>query len=338
MKYTFKIFTVVLSVLILIVTSSFSAMATSLETGTTIDENEQEDSSGEETQEESASDNQLTSEEVTEQNGIIGDDEMTQSTEMTPSTENTEDTSTEETEYSENNETVGGISQTEDSSETDPEQTTENIEEETSKDSVIDWDELLSGQTTKSGLYYYIQKYQYDCQAIYLEQYIAYIEKQISAFEKMYELGDCTENVVKSYEAQKTLVEAELQIARNESRYNNLYLEKNELDYSDYNMKELKDVQSIEYYIENYPEKDYMTLARYVTDYNNVVVSINAKQVAIEALETDVNIASLLLQEGEISQLELAEKEVALAQAQYELEQYYANMNMAYYNLTQICE
>lgn len=338
MKNIFKIFIVVLSVFVLIVTGSFSAIASSLETGTTAEENEQEDSSGEETQTEATGDEQPASEEVTEQSGITGDDEMTQTTETISSTENTEETSTEETDRTGNNETVGDPSQTEDSSEAETEQTTENIEEETSKDSVIDWDELLSGQTTKSGLYYYIQKYQYDCQAIYLEQYIAYIEKQISACEKMYELGDCTENVVKSYEAQKALLEAELQIARNESRYNNLYLEKNELDYSDYNMKELKDVQSIEYYIENYPEKDYMTLARYVTDYNNAVASINAKQVAIEALETDVNIASLLLQEGEISQLELAEKEVALAQAQYELEQYYANMNMAYYNLTQICE
>lgn len=110
------------------------------------------------------------------------------------------------------------------------------------------------------------------------------------------------------------------------------------LQYNDYDMKVLKNVKSIDYYINKYPELDYMTIARYVTDYNNAVAGIDAKKVEIDALEGTIEMAELLLKEGELSQLELEEKEVSLAKAQYELEQYYVSMNMAYHNLITLCE
>ena len=48
--------------------------------------------------------------------------------------------------------------------------------------------------------------------------------------------------------------------------------------------------------------------------------------------------AKLLYSEGEISKLELKQQETALAKAQYELEQYYVEMNLAYVNLMIYCK
>ncbi len=218
------------------------------------------------------------------------------------------------------------------------ETTEETSENEEKNDELVNWEQVLSAQTKKNGLYYYIQRYQYDCKIVYMEKYVLYLEQQVDAYQKMYDLGEITESVLQLAKAQKSKAETERDIARNERAYNNLYLEKNALDYSDYKMTEFKEVQSIDYYVEKYPKKDYMVLARHVTDYNNAVLNINAQQLEIKALEKEVEMAKLLLKEGEISQLEFGEKDIQLAQAQYELEQYYVNMNLAYYNLEEECE
>ena len=81
-----------------------------------------------------------------------------------------------------------------------------------------------------------------------------------------------------------------------------------------------------------------MKLARYVTDCNNAIAGINAKKVEIDALETELSMAALLLESGEISQLDYSEKEVALARAQFELEQQYVEMNVGYWQLKMLCE
>lgn len=188
------------------------------------------------------------------------------------------------------------------------------------------------------GLYYYLNKYKYDREIVYLQKYIEYINTEVKIYEEMYNLGDTTETVLKSYQAQRSSINAELQTAQNESAYYNVYLRKNELDYGSFDLKELKTVHDIDYYIENYPEKDYMTLARYVTNYNNAVAYIEAKKTEIESLKANVNMAELLAKEGELSELELLEKEVALAKAEYELEGYYVDMNIAYCNLNILCK
>lgn len=198
--------------------------------------------------------------------------------------------------------------------------------------------EEINDMNIQSGKYYFFQKYLYDCNAIYLEKYIDYLELQVSVCKEMYQLGEITEANLKSYQAQKALAEAELEIAKNESAYNNLYLETNGLDYSESEIKEIKQIESVDYYIENYPKKDYMTIARYVTNYNNAAVEIQAKQTEITTLNLNVKMAETLLQEGEISKLEYVEKEVSLAKAQYELEQYYVELNVAYLQLTLLCE
>lgn len=196
----------------------------------------------------------------------------------------------------------------------------------------------LNDLDDQTGMYYFFQKYLYDCNAVYLEAYIDYLELQVAACEEMYALGEITEANLKSYQAQKTLAEAELKVARNESDYNNLYLVKNGLDYSEADIKEIKEIENMDYYIEQYPKKDYMTIARYVTDYNNAIVKIHARQTEISALGTSVKMAERLLEEGEISRLEYAEKKVSLAKAQYELEQQYVELNVAYWSLTMLCK
>lgn len=190
----------------------------------------------------------------------------------------------------------------------------------------------------KTGKYYFFQKYLYDCNAAYLEDYIAYLGLQVSAYEEMYRLGEITEGDLKSCQSQKALVQAELETARNESAYYQLYLTKNGLDYSKEEIKSVKEIESMDYYIEKYPKKDYMTIARYVTDYHNATVGITAKQAEIDALAVNLKMAGMLLQEGEISELEYAQKRVALAKAQYELEQKYVELNIAYWRLTMLCE
>ena len=198
-------------------------------------------------------------------------------------------------------------------------------------------EELLAKMRYQNGLPYFLNKYQYDCEITYMKKYIAYLKMQIKIYQEMYELGEVTETMVQSYMAQKELAEAELQTAQNESAYYNLYITENKLDYSDYDVRLLKAVKGIEYYRENYPEKNYMTIARYVTDYNNAVTYIQAKQVEVASLKRSVAMSKMLLEEGELSEIEYMESEVSLARAEYELEQYYVSMNIAYVNIMSYC-
>lgn len=198
-------------------------------------------------------------------------------------------------------------------------------------------EELFASIRYQNGLPYFLNKYQYDCEITYMKKYIAYLEMQIKIYQEMYELGEVTETMLQSYMAQKELAEAELQTAQNESAYYNLYITENKLDYSDYDVRLLKAVKGIEYYRENYPEKNYMTIARYVTDYNNAVTYIQAKQVEVASLKRSVAMSKMLLEEGELSEIEYMESEVSLARAEYELEQYYVSMNMAYVNIVSYC-
>ncbi len=83
---------------------------------------------------------------------------------------------------------------------------------------------------------------------------------------------------------------------------------------------------------------DYMKIARYVTDCKNAIAMIRAKDTEMKALETDVEIAGLLLDAGEISQLEYSEKEVSLEKVQFELEQEYIQMHLSHWQLMMICK
>lgn len=80
-----------------------------------------------------------------------------------------------------------------------------------------------------------------------------------------------------------------------------------------------------------------MTIAGYVTTYNNALAYIKAKKVEIEALNMKLDSAKLLYSNGEISRVEMKQQETGLAKAQYELEQYYVEMNQAYINLITYC-
>lgn len=199
-------------------------------------------------------------------------------------------------------------------------------------------EEFLAKMRYRNGLPYYLNQYQYDCKITYMRKYITYVDAQIKVYQELYSLGEVTEAVLQAYKAQKTVAEAELQTAQNERDYYNLYIKENELDYSDYDVKSLKSIEGIDYYRENYPEKSYMTIARYVTNYNNAVTYIHAKQVELDSLKKNVEISKMLLEEGELSEIEYLESEISLANTEYELEQYYVSMNMAYVNIVSYCE
>ena len=57
----------------------------------------------------------------------------------------------------------------------------------------------------------------------------------------------------------------------------------------------------------------------------------------IEALNMKMDSAKLLYSNGEISRVEMKQQETGLAKAQYELEQYYVELNQAYINLITYC-
>lgn len=322
MKMKLHKYIVMVSICALIVAGSFSSVASSLDHTETSEEITEQVTS-EEVSTEQATVEQTATEQVTSEQGKVPEITTEDATEeLTPTDEENDSTTETNTEQGETSETM-------EPSLLDEEATVDinELVEMSEKDSDI-----------QNGQYYYLQKYLYDCKIVYINTYIDYLQLQVDVAEKMYELGEITEATVKTYKSAKALAEAELKISENESSYYNVYLQKNELDYSDYDVKDKKSVESIDYYIENYPELDYMSLARYVTDYNNAVAQIQAKEVEIDSLQTDVAIGKVLLDAGEISKLEYKEKEVSLAKAQFELEQQYVAMHVSYWQLMMLCE
>ena len=322
MKIKLYKYIMMLSICTLIVAGSFSSVASSLDHTETSEEiTEQVTSEQVSTEQDTVE--QTATEQVTSEQGKVPEITTEDATEeLTPTDE-------ENGSITENNTEQGETSETMEPSLLDEEATVDinELVEMSEKDSDI-----------QNGEYYYLQKYLYDCKMVYINAYIEYLQLQVDAAEKMYELGEITEATVKNYKSAKALADAELTISENESSYYNVYLQKNELDYSDYDVKDKKSVESIDYYLENYPELDYMSLARYVTDYNNAVAQIQAKEVEIDSLQTDVAMGKVLLDAGEISKLEYKEKEVSLAKAQFELEQQYVAMHVSYWQLMMLCE
>ena len=198
-------------------------------------------------------------------------------------------------------------------------------------------EETVSDSLYEQGLIHYLNRYQYECEIVYLQTYLEYVRLEVAACQEMYNVGEMTAADVKSYQAQQASIEAQIKAAKNQSSYHNLFLKENNLNYSEYVMKEAKNVENIDYYIEQYPAKNHMTMAGYVTSYNNALAYIDAKKIEIESLAMKMDAANLLYEAGELSKLELKQQETALAKAQYELEQYYVEMNVAYINLKVYC-
>lgn len=199
-------------------------------------------------------------------------------------------------------------------------------------------DTLASDSLYYQGLKYYCSRYQYECEIAYLEKYLEYIILETDAGKEIYNMGEMTAADLKSYEAQQASIEAQIKVAKNQREYYNLFLKENNLDYSEYSLKDKKNVNNLDYYLEQYPSKNHMTIADYVTSYNNALAYIEAKKVELDALTMKLDSAKLLYSTGEISKLELKQQETALAKAQYELEQCYVEMNLAYVNLLIYCK
>lgn len=138
-----------------------------------------------------------------------------------------------------------------------------------------------------------------------MEKYLEYIALEVDAGKEIYNMGEMTAADLKSYEAQQASIEAQIKVAKNQRDYYNLFLKENNLDYSDYSLKDKKEVNSLDYYLEKYPTKNHMTIADYVTSYNNALVYIEAKKVELDSLTMKLDSAKLLYSEGEISKLEL---------------------------------
>lgn len=196
----------------------------------------------------------------------------------------------------------------------------------------------VEGLSAEDALYYqglicYCNRYQYECEISYLQKYLECVNQEVDACRKLYDLGEITAADLKSYQAKQASVEAQLTVAKNQRDYNALFLKENNLDYSSYVIKEKKDVQSLDDYLNRYPAKNHMTMAGYVMGYQNALAYIGAKEMEIDALAAGLDAAKHLYDAGEISKIEFGQQEAAVAKAQYELEKYYVEMNLAYINL-----
>lgn len=183
------------------------------------------------------------------------------------------------------------------------------------------------------GLYYYIRRYDCDCKIIYLKEYAAFLEKKSKAATLMHELGDITKSELLSCRAEQKAAEAALTVTENERDYCQLYLEDHTLDFSTFDVTKAYKIYDVEYYRENYPEKEIMTIAGYVMNYQNAAANIEAKLAELAALKEKAENAERLYAEGKLSGLDLEQQCVALAQGEYELQQYYVERAMAYCSL-----
>ena len=183
------------------------------------------------------------------------------------------------------------------------------------------------------GLYYYLRRYDCDCKIIYLKEYVVFLEKKSKAATLMYDLGDITKAELLSCQAEQKEAEAALATAKNERDYYQLYLQDHALDFSTFDVKKAYKIYDVEYYRQNYPEREIMTMAGYVMNYHNATANIEAKQAELAAIKEKVSAAERLYAEGELSELDLEQQRVALAQGEYELQQCYAERALAYCNL-----
>lgn len=329
MRYRRKISVVLLLVACVLCTGQLYVSATEIGTESTAESVSEENATEESITEEDSVEENITEESATEESTVeenIAEESATEEkgTEASIVGENSAGESTTEEDSLEENTTAKSATEEKGTETSAEENTTEELAE------------FALPEGNSNGLYYYLNQYQYDCKVTYMEKYVSYIAMEVAIYQEMYDMGEVTETVLNSCEAKKSVAEAELTMAQNERAYYELYLTENGLNYSDFDVKQLKSIQSLDYYKEHYPEKDSMVFARYVTDYNNAVLGIESKSVEVEAWKDEVSMAELLVQEGELSEWELEEKKLSLAQAEYELEQYYVQMNMAYYNITQL--
>lgn len=198
--------------------------------------------------------------------------------------------------------------------------------------------ELLKDENAEAkGVVYYCNAYAYDQEVEYLKVYREYILDVIQASKSMYEAGEITEIELKEYEAQKAMIDAQIEVAKNNAEYYRSYLKQNHLDYSDYKIKKIKEIHDADYYTNENKKLDYMTVAEFVKEYKNALAYIDAKNAEIEVKELKERAAKALYDSGEISKIEFGKQKVALGQAKYELEQYYSKMNVAYISLKEYC-
>lgn len=183
------------------------------------------------------------------------------------------------------------------------------------------------------GLYYHVRRYDCDCKIIYLKEYVAFLEKKSKAATLMHELGDITKAELLACRAEQKEAEAALTVAENERDYYQLYLEEHALDFSTFDVTKAYKIYDVEYYRENYPEREIMTMAGYVMNYHNATANIKAKQAELAALKEKVSAAEQLFAEGELSELDLEQQRMVLAEGEYELQQYYVERALAYCSL-----
>ena len=213
-------------------------------------------------------------------------------------------------------------------------------EESDTGETVVTEDESNSDKIEKeeiilqnAGIIYYLNQRQNQSLADIYNEIDVLLKEKVEIYKTMYNEGEITYLYVKQIEALEAESLAQVEICKNESIYYQTYLIQNGIHYDDIEIKKEKSLGDINSCIDTYPDKNAVSLARYVTDCNNAIIKIEAKKVELESLEAVRDSVVLLKGSGEASRIDVIDSEVSVLKAKLELESYYYDMNIAYYSV-----
>lgn len=184
-----------------------------------------------------------------------------------------------------------------------------------------------------SGITYYLNMKRYEMLSDYYKKMDELLLRKVELYKLLKDSGEITDLTVKQIETQEQQTAYQKSICDNEVEYNRFIISQLGLSFDDVDIKTLKNVGDIESYVTGKSEHEAVNIARYVTDCKNAVVNIKSKEKELETL-TAVNEQMKLLKEaGEVSELEVIDSELEVLKAEMELDEYYYDMNVAYYGI-----
>lgn len=186
-----------------------------------------------------------------------------------------------------------------------------------------------------NGISYYLDMKKNETLADLYQEIDTLLVRKLDIYKALKESGEITEITLKQVEAQEKQMISQKENCEHEAEYNRFILSQLKQDFDDVNIKEMKNVGTIESCLSGQSGYDTLSIARYVTDCKNAVSNIKAKEVEKEVLTVVSDQTQLLKDMGEASELDVIDSKVAVLKVQLELESEYYNMNAAYYSIGQ---
>ena len=239
----------------------------------------------------------------------------------------TESIVTEEISVPEDTQTDGSVNDSTDDSIKSNEQTDSVINE----NDVETIDKEALNKLTSSGIGYYLNMKRYESLSTYYQKMDELLLRKTEIYKMLVSSGEITELSMKQIETQEQQVACQKSVCSNEVEYNKFIISKLGLTFDDVDVKTIKNVGNIDSYTAGRSEYEAVNIARYVTDCKNAISNISAKEAEVETLTAANEQVKVLKKEGEASELDVIDSELAVLKAQMELEGYYYDMNINYY-------